>query len=217
MPILELSDAQVVELVKQLPPEQQRAALLALAAGGTQRERSGCSMRKRNCDVSAPSAAWTGTRCRRANAKLSLTIFCTRTVRAENSGLRHQYLALSSRLEGQALPVPRIGARGAVDGVTCRELLDELAEKLQSKLSFTPEQTLDTVADLLTFLRVIPITGMLKAVPADPDDDKVLECAAMAGATHIITGDRRHLLPLGTFQGIPILTAADFLAVATAP
>jgi len=57
----------------------------------------------------------------------------------------------------------------------------------------------------------------VKAIPADPDDDKVLECAATAGATHIITGDRRHLLPLGTFQGIPILTAADFLAVATAP
>ena len=37
MPILELSDAQVVELVKQLPPERQRAALLALAAGATQR------------------------------------------------------------------------------------------------------------------------------------------------------------------------------------
>ncbi len=37
MPILELSDAQVVDLVKQLPPERQRAALLALAAGAVQR------------------------------------------------------------------------------------------------------------------------------------------------------------------------------------
>jgi hypothetical protein len=37
MPILELSDAQVVELVKQLPPERQWAALLALAAGSAQR------------------------------------------------------------------------------------------------------------------------------------------------------------------------------------
>jgi uncharacterized protein len=106
---------------------------------------------------------------------------------------------------------------GAVDGVTCRELLDELAEKLQSKLSFTQEQTFDTVADLLTFLRVVSITGNLKAIPADPDDDKVLECAVTVGATHVITGDRRHLLPLGSFQGIPILTAADFLAVANAP
>ena len=31
MPILNLSEAQVVELVKQLPPHQQRGALLALA------------------------------------------------------------------------------------------------------------------------------------------------------------------------------------------
>ncbi len=37
MPILELSDAQVVDLVKQLPPERQRAALLALASGAGQR------------------------------------------------------------------------------------------------------------------------------------------------------------------------------------
>jgi hypothetical protein len=37
MPILELSDAQVVDLVKQLPPERQRAALLALAADAGQR------------------------------------------------------------------------------------------------------------------------------------------------------------------------------------
>ena len=37
MPILELSDAQVVDLVKQLPPERQRAALLTLAAGAGQR------------------------------------------------------------------------------------------------------------------------------------------------------------------------------------
>jgi predicted nucleic acid-binding protein len=54
----------------------------------------------------------------------------------------------------------------------------------------------------------------LKAIPTDPDDDKVLECAVTVGATHIVTGDRRHLLPLGTFEGITILTAAQFLDVA---
>ena len=59
--------------------------------------------------------------------------------------------------------------------------------------------------------------GKLKVITADPDDDKVLECAVVAGATHIVTGDRRHLLPLGTYQGIQIITAADFLAVASQP
>ncbi len=36
MPILELTEEQVVDLVRQLPPERQRAALLALAAGAGQ-------------------------------------------------------------------------------------------------------------------------------------------------------------------------------------
>ncbi|MBI2194859.1 MAG: hypothetical protein HYU36_22995 [Planctomycetes bacterium] len=39
MPMLELSEAQVVDLVKQLPPDKQREALLALAEGAArQRE-----------------------------------------------------------------------------------------------------------------------------------------------------------------------------------
>jgi putative PIN family toxin of toxin-antitoxin system len=119
--------------------------------------------------------------------------------------------------KGKPYECLELARAGKIEGVTCREVLDELAAKLQSKLSFTAEQTLQTVADLLTFLRVVPIPGQLKVVAADPDDDKVLECAAQAGATHIITGDRRHLLPLISFQGIPILTAADFLKVVAAP
>jgi hypothetical protein len=37
MPILELSETQVVDLVKQLPPDKQREALLALAEGAALR------------------------------------------------------------------------------------------------------------------------------------------------------------------------------------
>ena len=101
---------------------------------------------------------------------------------------------------------------GSVAGVTCQELLDELSDKLGTKLAFTPEQALETVVDLLTFLRVVPITGQLRVVPTDPDDDKVVECAVVAAATHLVTGDRRHLLPLGHFEGIQIVTPTEFLA-----
>jgi len=69
----------------------------------------------------------------------------------------------------------------------------------------------------MTFLRVVSIPGLLKAVLADPDDDKVLECAEVGGASHIVTGDRRHLLPIGSHKGIPIVTAADFLKIAAGP
>lgn len=119
--------------------------------------------------------------------------------------------------KGTAYECVELARTGKVEGVTCKELMDELADKLQLKLDFSGEQSIETVADFVAFLRVVPITGQLKAVSADPDDDKVLECTALDGATHIVTGDRRHLLPMGSFQGITIVTAAEFLKAVTSP
>jgi predicted nucleic acid-binding protein len=44
----------------------------------------------------------------------------------------------------------------------------------------------------------------------DPDDDHVLACALIARADFIVTRDF-DLLDLKTYQGIPILAAADAL------
>jgi putative PIN family toxin of toxin-antitoxin system len=106
---------------------------------------------------------------------------------------------------------------GAADGVTSQAILDELAEKLREKLAFSEEQIADTLADLLGYMRVVTITEQLAVVAGDPDDDRIVECAVAAGATYIVTGDRRHLLPLGSFRGIAIISAADFLALVPEP
>jgi len=47
-------------------------------------------------------------------------------------------------------------------------------------------------------------------VAADPDDDKFVECALVAGAKIIVSGDR-HLLDLDKYEDIEMLTAAQFL------
>lgn len=102
--------------------------------------------------------------------------------------------------------------RGSVQGITCQELLTELIDKLRTKLAFSDDQVNDTLADLLSFLRVIVIPNVLSGVVANPDDDTVIECAVVGEATYIVSGDRRHLLPLGHYQGIAIVSAVDFLA-----
>jgi uncharacterized protein len=48
--------------------------------------------------------------------------------------------------------------------------------------------------------------------PADPDDEMFLVCALEGKAQVIISGDH-HLLDLGSFQGIPILTSRIFLDI----
>lgn len=50
---------------------------------------------------------------------------------------------------------------------------------------------------------------MLRVVPSDPDDDHVIAAAITGQADLIASGDKRDLLPLGSFQGIPILTARE--------
>ncbi|MEW6366113.1 MAG: putative toxin-antitoxin system toxin component, PIN family [Acidobacteriota bacterium] len=98
-----------------------------------------------------------------------------------------------------------------VTGLTCREILEELDEKLRSKLRFSYSDSAEAVADLLGFLHVIPVTGTVRVVSADPDDDKVIECALEGAASHIVSGDERHLLPMGHHGKIKIVRAADFL------
>lgn len=62
------------------------------------------------------------------------------------------------------------------------------------------------------FSRLIEISGALKAVPDDPDDDMVVECAVIGNVTHIVTGDK-HLLSLTSHQRIAILKAAEFVSL----
>ena len=47
------------------------------------------------------------------------------------------------------------------------------------------------------------------SVCRDPDDDKFLDCALESHALYIVSGDK-DLLSVGEFEGVEIITAADF-------
>ena len=56
-------------------------------------------------------------------------------------------------------------------------------------------------------LSSLPAVHIIKE---DPDDNKFLACALAAKAEYIVSGDR-HLLSLGSYQSIAIVTVKDFL------
>ncbi|HEY9648982.1 MAG TPA: putative toxin-antitoxin system toxin component, PIN family [Chroococcidiopsis sp.] len=101
---------------------------------------------------------------------------------------------------------------GQIESVTCQAILDEFAEKLRLKFKFSDEMTQLAVSEVRKFSRVVEISGTLKAVPADADDDRVVECASVGRATHIVTGDK-HLLALVKYDDIAIVKAAEFIAL----
>ena len=51
-----------------------------------------------------------------------------------------------------------------------------------------------------------------RIVPFDPDDDIVLACAVAGHADYVISRDR-HLLVLGSYQGIPIVSTEAFARI----
>ncbi len=54
---------------------------------------------------------------------------------------------------------------------------------------------------------------MLDVIKEDPDDNRILECAAAANSDYIVTEDN-DLLRLGGYKGIAIVSVADFLNIA---
>ncbi len=63
---------------------------------------------------------------------------------------------------------------------------------------------------VLRLAAVYPAVPLVRAVPADPDDDQFITCALIAGAKYVITGDD-HLLDLEEYAGVSIVTVRQFL------
>jgi putative PIN family toxin of toxin-antitoxin system len=94
--------------------------------------------------------------------------------------------------------------------MTSAVLLDELDEKLRMKFHVASGDTDLIRARLEKSALVVKPEIRLTVIEADPDDDRVLECAIAGKADYIVSGDR-HLLMLGVYEGITILSVRRFL------
>ncbi len=100
-----------------------------------------------------------------------------------------------------------------IQSVTCPEILDEFREKLQFKFRYSLERVESEVEAIACYSEQVIISNQLNVIITDPDDNMVLECAVIGQANYIVTGDKKHLLPLNNYQGIKIINAADFLTI----
>ena len=102
----------------------------------------------------------------------------------------------------------------AVELFSSPVLLDELTTTLgYSKFAVRIANSgthLDAlVAQYTALVTLVVPAAVPRVVSNDADDDHVIAAAVAARAELIVTGDRKHLLPIGTHQGITILTARE--------
>lgn len=82
------------------------------------------------------------------------------------------------------------------------------------KLGFESERVRELRA-LLTDVaseRVDAPAKISEAITGDPDEDVILACAVAAGVQIVVSGDRRHLLPVGEHRGVRIVSPQALLA-----
>lgn len=104
-----------------------------------------------------------------------------------------------------------LGRTGVIQVLATPEIIDEVASVLRRKFRWSPEdirQFLDEARDLC---RMIPFDPAKIDFPADPADAKMLACAVAGKADVIVTGDKKHLLPLKRYRGVPIVSPSEFL------
>jgi uncharacterized protein len=94
--------------------------------------------------------------------------------------------------------------------ITSSVLLDELDEKLRTKFELSSEDSDQVRGRLEAVSELVNTTETLTVIKDDPDDDRVLECAIAGRADYIVSGDR-HLLKLGSYKGIHILSVREFI------
>jgi predicted nucleic acid-binding protein len=95
--------------------------------------------------------------------------------------------------------------------VTSNAILDEFVGVLRQKFGVSEKNARDAAAFVRSAAEVVHPPIVLSEVDADPDDNRILECAVWAEADLIVTGDKAHLQALKTFRGIAIVRPRQFM------
>jgi len=97
---------------------------------------------------------------------------------------------------------------------TC-DTIEEIEDVIsRSKFGLSQEQIDCILADIRYNGKQVAVLPQQRVfdVCRDPKDDKILECAVVAGADYIVSGDN-DLLDMKEYRGIKIVTASEYLQI----
>lgn len=101
--------------------------------------------------------------------------------------------------------------RGDIEVIISPFILSEIERILRERFYWI-EGNIDRVLNRIKRQTILVHPKLNVTVIKQKDDDnRILECAIEGRVQYLISGDRRHLLPLKEYQGIKILSPAEFL------
>ena len=104
------------------------------------------------------------------------------------------------------------GFEGEYEIIVSVATLTEFREtllKYPERFHMDEQEVQKEVETIRYFAEFVDPEEEIKAVKADPDDDKFLEAAVAGNVDYVVSGDQ-HLLGLNSFRGIEIITPRTF-------
>ncbi len=114
---------------------------------------------------------------------------------------------------GNPRRILQMALAGEINMTVYEPILEEMADVLARKFYATPQEIREARAIVTRAARTAAPAVRLDVIKADPDDDRIPECAVTAGADFIITGDK-DLLRLKSYDSISIVTPSEFSDIA---
>ena len=90
-------------------------------------------------------------------------------------------------------------------------IIAEVAEVLRKKFNWKSWQISQIIDEIRETATLIIPNQTLSMTKNDEDDNRILECAVEGKVQYIVSGDKQHVLPLKEYQGVKILSPAEFL------
>lgn len=115
--------------------------------------------------------------------------------------------------DGPPSRVVEVAVDGRLELVLPSIVLDELEDVLVRKLRFDNAAAAAARAYFAGLAsEVVDAPASSPAVTGDDNDDMVLASAVASGVAVLVTGDRKHLVPLAEYRGVRVLTPQALLA-----
>ncbi len=96
--------------------------------------------------------------------------------------------------------------------ITSPQIIAEVGIVLNKKFKFSEREIKKELKVIHEVSELVVPKTKVKLLAYLPDN-KILEAALEGKVDYIVTGDRKHLLPLKKFRDIPIITPAKFLEI----
>jgi uncharacterized protein len=101
--------------------------------------------------------------------------------------------------------------RGDIEAYISTFIIKELEETLKKDFGWDKDQIKHTTEKIKAKAILVHPKDKVSVIKEKDDDNRILECAIEGKVQYLISGDRKHLLPLKEYQRIKILSPAEFL------